>query len=120
MNCTYCGNKIFETDRYCPTCNGPNVSFVEMEDKEYCDETIGQIIKRWEQKKSVAGDKILSTECMLSDEYGKILLNNIPSEDEILLMFQDGNMSTLKHEENIVKTNRIAEKMSAIYSYIFK
>jgi hypothetical protein len=120
MNCTYCGNKIFETDRYCPQCNGPNVSFVEMEYKEYCDETVGQTIKRWEQEKPRVGDKILSSEYVQSDKYGKILLNNIPSEEEILLMFQDGYMSTLKHEENIVKTNRINEKMSAIYNYIFK
>jgi predicted amidophosphoribosyltransferase len=24
MNCQFCSNKIFETDRYCPSCGAPN------------------------------------------------------------------------------------------------
>jgi hypothetical protein len=27
MNCEYCQSKVFETDRNCPQCGAPNVSY---------------------------------------------------------------------------------------------
>lgn len=33
MNCSYCQNQIFKDDRFCPSCGGPNKSFIDVLEK---------------------------------------------------------------------------------------
>jgi len=47
MNCQFCNNKIFETDRYCPSCNAPNIEQEEIRKEDLLNKRLQtEIISR--------------------------------------------------------------------------